>query len=169
MVADRRREETARWFRIEAVTNCLRLSALALLAAAAAPAQYREVRVEFDSGGCISCAESVKGRLARVRGVEEVELDLERSVVSLRLADDNRVRLLPLVSRIGQGGAKVLKVCIVADGKVERGVAGPTFRVEGVGEVFQFEGEAPAAGEVVRIEAEADAEEKVLRVGRECG
>lgn len=138
--------------------------------ASSAQAQIQEVRVEFDDGGCVTCAESIATRLGRVRGVEETELDLEKGVVRLRLAEDNRVRLLPLVSRIGQGGAKVLKVCLSARGVVEEDESGTKFRTGGVGELFRLAGDLPPAGADVLLEVEAvDVEDRLLRVVAKCG
>jgi len=141
-----------------------------LLSGAVARAQLQEVRVEFDDGGCVTCAESIETRLGRVRGVEETELDLEKGVVRLRLAEDNRVRLLPLVSRVGQGGAKVLQVCLSVRGAVEKDGDAVKFRTGGVGEVFGLEGDLPPAAGEVLLEAEAvDVEGRLLRVDGQCG
>ena len=144
-----------------------RLATLLLLWAMAAPAQFLEFRVRFDDGGCLSCAESLEGRLQRVRGVETVTFDLELGIVELKLAADNGVRLAPLMSRIEQGAAKALETRVVAKGVLvdDAGVRKLALQGEAAGQVYWLEGDASGQLGPVVIEADVlDALEGRLRV-----
>jgi copper chaperone CopZ len=121
-----------------------------------AAAQFRQLEVTFEDTGCASCVESLEGRLARVRGVEAVNLDAERSVVTLRLEENNRVRLGPLFARITQDGTKITRVAAVALGAIERNADAWVFHPSGLGQTFrlQLTGEAkvrPESGVVYKI------------------
>lgn len=144
-----------------------RLAALLLLVAIGAPAQFLEFRVRFDDGGCLSCAESLEGRLQRVRGVETVTLDLEQGIVKLTLAPDNGVRLAPLLSRIEQGAAKALETTLVAKGVLIHAAGLRKIELQGPaeGQVYLLEGDTGAAEGSVIIEAQVlDAAAGRLRV-----
>lgn len=121
----------------------VRLATLVLLGALAAPAQFLEFRVRFDDGGCLSCAESLEGRMQRVRGVETVTLDVERGIIELKLAADNRVRLAPLISRIEQGAAKALETRLVAKGVLvdDAGTRKIELQGQAAGQVYLIEGD----------------------------
>ncbi len=144
-----------------------RLATLFLLGAIAAPAQFLEFRIRFDDGGCLSCAESLKGRLERVRGVETVTLDVEQGIVELKLAADNGVRLAPLLSRIEQGAAKALETSLVAKGVLVdvAGVRKIELLGEAAGQVYSLEGDTRAAEGPVIVQAHVlDAAAGRLRV-----
>ena len=144
-----------------------RLATLLLLCAIAAPAQFLEFRIRFDDGGCLSCAESLKDRLQRVRGVQTVTLDLQQGFIELKLAADNRVRLAPLMSRIEQGAARALETKLVAKGvvKTEDGERKLELQGEAAGQVYSLEGDTNTALGLVVVEAEVlDALEGRLRV-----
>lgn len=103
-------------------------------------------------------------RLERIRGVESVRLDADQGTVDIRLADENRVRLVPLISRIGQGGTKILNACVTAQGQVD----GKTLLLESVNETYQLEGDAPPPGEH-QVHAEiSDLDNKQLRLTGSC-
>ena len=144
-----------------------RLAVLLLLGVLAAPAQFLEFRVRFDDGGCLSCAESLEGRLQRVRGVETVTLDLERGIIELKLAADNRVRLAPLMSRIEQGAAKALETRLVAKGILvdDGGARKIELQGEAAGQVYLLEGDTGSQLGPAVIEADLlDAVEGRLQV-----
>jgi copper chaperone CopZ len=96
----------------------MRLAIVLLVTALSASAEFRRVEVDFQGIDCVSCVESLPGRLERVRGVEAVEVDLDRSRVTVRLEAGNRARLAPLLSRITQDGTKILRVEAVVRGKI---------------------------------------------------
>lgn len=131
-----------------------RLGTLLLLCATMLPAQFLSFEVRFDDGGCISCAESLEGRMQRVRGVEKVTLDLEKGVIRLELAPDNPVRLVPLMSRIEQGGAKALETKITARGVLNQD--GKSLELSGgaAGQVYFLEGDSAGLLGPVLLEAE---------------
>jgi hypothetical protein len=144
-----------------------RLATLFLLGAIAAPAQFLEFRIRFDDGGCVTCAESLKGRLERVRGVETVTLNLQQGIVELKLAADNGVRLAPLMSRIEQGAAKALKTTLVAKGMLIDAAGAKKIELQGeaAGQVYLLEGDTGAAKGPVIVHAQVlDAAAGRLRV-----
>lgn len=133
-----------------------RLAALFLLWAIGAPAQFLEFQIRFDDGGCFSCAESLQGRLQRVRGVEQVTLDLVRGIIELKLAADNSVRLAPLMSRIEQGAAKALETKLVAKGVLSGAAGARKLELQGqaAGQVYLLEGDTSAAQGPVIVHAQ---------------
>lgn len=144
-----------------------RLATLLLLWALAAPAQFLEFRIRFDDGGCLSCAESLEGRLQRVRGVETVTLDVERGTIVLKLSADNRVRLAPLMSRIEQGAAKALETRLVARGVLVGDAGARKIELEGeaAGQVYLLVGDTGSQLGPAVLEADlVDAVEGRLRV-----
>ncbi|MBI1357197.1 MAG: hypothetical protein GC160_22890 [Acidobacteria bacterium] len=125
----------------------MRLAILLLAAVAAAPAEFLELRIVFEGTDCLSCAESLEPRLARVRGVEKVELDLETSTIRLALAVGNKVRLGPLEARITQDGTKIASIEAVCRGAVVGGDGGPSLQPDGLTEALPLAGaELPPAG-----------------------
>lgn len=66
-----------------------------LLVLAALPlfAQLHNVDIKVSGIDCASCATSVPARLKRIRGVEAAAFDPAKSMVSVRLAADNKVTL----------------------------------------------------------------------------
>jgi copper chaperone CopZ len=132
-----------------------------------AAAQFQQMEVTFEDTGCASCVESLEGRLARVRGVEAVDLDAERRVVTLRLEDKNRVRLGPLFARITQDGTKITRVAAVALGAIEGNSDAWLFHPSGLGQTFQLQ----LAGEAAKVRPENGVVYKVSGVlsGTELG
>lgn len=96
----------------------MRLAALLFATVLSAQAEFRRIEVNFQPTDCVSCTESLQGRLERVRGVASVEMDLDRSVVTLVLEAGNQVRLTPLLSRITQDGTKIVRTDAVVRGMI---------------------------------------------------
>ena len=132
-----------------------------------AAAQFQQMEVTFEDTGCASCVESLEGRLARVRGVEAVNLDAERGVVTLRLEENNRVRLGPLFARITQDGTKITRVAAVALGAIEGNADAWLFHPSGLGQTFRLQ----LAGEAAKVRPESGVVYKVSGVlsGAELG
>lgn len=133
-----------------------RLTAFLLVMVGALPAQFLEFQIRFDAGGCVSCAESLKGRMQRVRGIETVTVDLERGMIRLELAADNRVRLVPLMSRIEQGGARALETKLKAKGVVVEDGSGQKLELQGAatGQTYILGGDTHGLQGPVVVEAE---------------
>jgi hypothetical protein len=117
----------------------MRAAILLLVTTLAAHAEFLRVEVTFQGTDCISCTESLQGRLERVRGVESVALDLERSIVTLGLAAENSVRLAPLLSRITQDGTKISRIEIVAKGAILREEGKLRFQPVGLKETYRLQ------------------------------
>lgn len=116
----------------------MRLAILLLAAALSASAEFRRVEVDFEGTGCVSCVESLPGRLERVRGVESVEVDLARNRVTIRLEAGNKVRLAPLFSRITQDGTKIRRVETVGRGTIARQGDELRFQPSGLTETYRM-------------------------------
>lgn len=116
----------------------MRLAILLLVTALSAKAEFRRVEVDFEGTGCASCAESLPGRLERVRGVESVEVDLDRSRVTIQLAAGNKARLAPLFSRITQDGTKIRRVETLVRGKIARQDGKLSFQPSGLTETYHL-------------------------------
>jgi copper chaperone CopZ len=127
---------------------------LLLVAALPLSAEFLRIDVAFEDIGCASCIESLEGRLARVRGVERVEIDAKRGVATLHLAAKNHVRLRPLLSRITQDGTKVARIDVIALGSIQTGsietgsiettTAGFLFQPSGLTQAYRLKFEAKA-------------------------
>jgi copper chaperone CopZ len=130
----------------------MRLAVILLLAAFSANAEFRRVDVDFEGTGCVSCAESLPDRLKRVRGVQSVEVDLDRNRVTIQLESGNKARLAPLFSRITQDGTKIRRVETVVIGKVVAQGDDLAFQPSGLVETYRLR---PAEG--VRISPQAEA------------
>jgi len=77
-----------------------------------------QIDIKFTDSGCASCAESLIGRLQKVRGVDTVKATGDG--VEIRLKPDNRVRLQTLRDFVEQGGGKVTAMQLSARGIVEK-------------------------------------------------
>ncbi len=120
------------------------LTFLFLLAAFPACAEFLWVAVTFEDIGCVSCVDSLQGRLARVRGVEKVEVDAAKRTATLHLQPGNRVRLGPLLSRITQDGTKVTGVVVSAQGTIESTQEGLAFQPSGLSQPYRLQLPPPA-------------------------
>jgi copper chaperone CopZ len=98
----------------------MRLLVCAFVLAVPLAAELLETEITFEGTGCVSCAESLEPRLARVRGVESVELNLESSTVKLQLEEGNKARIGPLRLRVTQDGTKIVAMTAVLRGVAEQ-------------------------------------------------
>ena len=123
----------------------MRLALVLMLAAVPVFGELLRIGVAFQDAGCASCVESLAGRLARVRGVERVELDAEESLVTLHLTPGNRVRLTPLLARITQDGTKVLRTEVMGRGTIVAAEGGYVFEPAGSAQTYRLRLEEDAA------------------------
>ncbi len=148
----------------------MRFAILLLATALGASGEFRQVVVDFEGTGCVSCAESLPGRLGRVRGVEKADVDLDHNRLTIGLAAGNKTRLGPLLSRITQDGTKIRRVEALVRGRIIEAGATPGFQPSGLTETYLLEPAADASkvapqedvlyevrGVVSRIEPGADA------------
>ncbi len=122
----------------------MRLAVLLLLAALPLSAEFLRIDVAFEDIGCAACVDSLEGRLARVRGVERVEIDSKRGVATLQLALKNRVRLRTLLSRITQDGTKIARIEVIALGSIGTSATGFIFELSGLAERYALNFDAKA-------------------------
>lgn len=116
----------------------MRAAILLLVTGLAAHAEFLRIEVTFQGTDCISCTKSLQGRLERVRAVASVALDLERSIVTMDLEAENKVRLAPLLSRITQDGTKILRIDAVAKGAIARQEGKLRFQPAGLQETYRL-------------------------------
>lgn len=112
---------------------------LLVLLASPLSAELLEAEIRFQGTGCVSCAESLEPRLARIRGMETVELDLEEGRIRLKLEAGNRARIGPLRLRVTQDGTKILSMSAVAQGVAARKDRVWTFTLSGPNEEMRLQ------------------------------
>lgn len=142
-------------------------TALAALAAIPLFAQFDSIELRFEGMGCTSCIESMPARIKRMRGVEDVSVDAAASILKVRLAETNRVRLEQIRDAIQQDGTKVKSASVTVHGTVlqQEGKwiirpfeGGATYLLEGAGpwtaaKRYRVTGNIvdPAPGAVLRV------------------
>jgi copper chaperone CopZ len=97
----------------------IRLLLLAVLLTAPALAQFQSIEITFDGIGCKPCIDSLPERLRRIRGVESATVDPDRGLLSVRLADQNRVRLEQIRDFIEQDGTKARRATVRVAGELK--------------------------------------------------
>lgn len=118
------------------------LLAVVILAAPLA-AEFREITFTIAGTGCASCAESLRKRLARVRGVESAEESGAGKLV-LKLAEGNRVRIEQLRDFVMQGGNRIEEIAVEVRGRVEQAEGALRFHPEGLAATYRVSGGEPA-------------------------
>lgn len=93
-------------------------SILLVLCAIPALAQFESIDLRFEGVGCASCVESIPARIQRLRGVESVTVDAAASLVKIRLAPANRIRLEQVRDLIEQDGTKVRSAHVAVRGEI---------------------------------------------------
>ncbi len=98
----------------------MKLLLLSLIAVFPSLAQFRSIEAVFEDIGCISCLDSISGRLQRVRGVESAVVDREHKTLKIGLAAENRVRLEQVRDLIEQDGTKLVKAAVRVKGELSQ-------------------------------------------------
>jgi copper chaperone CopZ len=117
-----------------------------LLLLSSAHAEFLRIEVSMKDMNCASCSESLGKAFEKMRGVQHVEVAIEKGTVVLELADKNRVTLEQVwdtVKRIGftPGETKVA---------VRGAVKGSALNISVIDKTIQLEGRA-AEGENVEL------------------
>ncbi len=125
-------------------------SALAVLALLpAARAEFRLVEFTLGSVDCAQCFESLPSRMKRTRGVESVDLNAPKAMVTVRLAAGNRTRIELLADAIKQDGTKIKLIRVEATGAILRDGDKLTFTPSGLSQSYAIEGAKPAESAAV--------------------
>ena len=116
---------------------------LLLLALSTARAEFLRIEVFMKDMNCASCSDSLGKAFEKIRGVQHVEVSMEKGTVTLDLADKNRVTIEQVwdtVKRIGftPGDTKVT---------VRGAVLGDSLTISVIDKAIGIEGRAPQ-GEV---------------------
>jgi len=85
----------------------------------------------------------VKNAVGRLDGVRHVEVELGTRLVRITPARDRTLDLAALAPAVRKGGARAVRMRIVAAGAVE---PGPGFRIAGWPVAYAIDGEAPPEG-----------------------
>jgi len=109
-----------------------------LLSAACLRGEFLRIEVAFADIGCTACLGSLRGRLERVRGVERVDIDVDKGSATLHLAAENRARLAPVLSRITQDGTKILHTRVDVRGTIRAEGKELLFQPSGLTETYRF-------------------------------
>ena len=86
----------------------------------AAAAQFLSMEITFQGVGCVSCAESLPERVRRIRGVESAAVDVEKGILKIALAHENRVRIEQVRDMIEQDGTKAKTAAVKVQGELSR-------------------------------------------------
>src|SRR5689334_6071977 len=94
----------------------MKLALLAALVVLPCSAQFRSIEITFEGIGCASCMESLPSRMQRLRGVESATVDAQRGVLTIQLAEQNRVRLEQVRDMVEQDGTKTKTASVTVKG-----------------------------------------------------
>jgi copper chaperone CopZ len=88
------------------------------------PAEYLRIEQSFGAMDCASCAEFIQKKLTRNPGVESVNVDRKKNVVTVVLKPGNKVRLRQIRDFVEQSGfqPKEAEVVVLGTASVERGI-----------------------------------------------
>ncbi|MCC6389877.1 MAG: heavy-metal-associated domain-containing protein [Bryobacterales bacterium] len=88
------------------------------------PAEYLRIEQSFAAMDCASCAGFIQKKLARNPGVESVNVDRKKNVVTVALKPGNKVRLRQVRDFVEQSGFKPreAEVVVLGTASVERGI-----------------------------------------------
>src|ERR1700730_4800935 len=109
---------------------------LMLMALSTARAEFLHIEVFMKDMNCASCADSLGKAFEKMRGVQHVEVNMDKGTVALELADTNRVtveQVWDTVKRIGftPGDTKVTVRGNVKDSSLTISVIDKTIAIEG--------------------------------------
>ncbi len=85
----------------------------------------------------------MKNAVGRLDGVRHVEVELGTRLVRITPARDRTLDLTAIAPAVRAGGARVVRMRIVAAGAVE---PGPSFRIAGWPVSYAIDGDAPPEG-----------------------
>lgn len=121
-----------------------RICLLVFLPAGAAVAQFSFIELRFEGVGCAPCIESMPERMKRLRGVESASVDAAKGLLTVKLAQQNRVRVEQIRDAIEQDGTKARSATVQIRGKAD---ADRMLSAQGVSAQYRLEGKDVKAGE----------------------
>lgn len=115
---------------------------LMLMALSTARAEFLRIEVSMKDMNCASCADSLGKAFEKMRGVQRVDVSMEKGTATLELAEQNRVTIEQVwdtVKRIGftPRDTKVL---------VRGNVSGDSLTISVIDKTIAIEGRAPQGG-----------------------
>lgn len=139
----------------------MKLLPLFLLTALPSLAQFRSMEITFEGIGCASCMESLPARIERLRGVESATVDAQQSILKIRLAEQNRVRLEQVRDMIEQDGTKTKTAVVTVKGELSQTDGKWVLQPPSLPSAYEVEAASPAAGtctisgEVVKLKPQS--------------
>ena len=139
----------------------MKLLPLFLLAALPSLAQFRSIKITFEGIGCASCMESLPARMQRLRGVESATVDAQHGILTIRLAEQNRVRLEQVRDMIEQDGTKAKSAAVTVKGELSQTDGKWVLQPPSLPSAYEVEASLPVAGtftisgEVVKLKPES--------------
>jgi copper chaperone CopZ len=109
---------------------------LLLMTLATARAEFLRIEVSMKDMNCASCSDSLAKAFEKIRGVQHVDVSMEKGTVTLELAERNRVaieQVWDIVKRIGftPGDTKVTVRGAVKGNSLTISVTDKTIAIEG--------------------------------------
>ena len=109
---------------------------LLLMALSTAHAEFLRIEVSMKDMNCASCSDSMGKAFEKIRGVQHVDVSMEKGTVTLELAEKNRVTIEQVwdtVKRIGftPGDTKVIVRGSVQGDSLTISVIDKTIAIEG--------------------------------------
>src|SRR5215831_11773175 len=92
--------------------------------------------------------ESLPGRIQRLRGVEDAAVDAQRGVLTIQLAEQNRVRLEQVRDMIEQDGTKVKSAAVTVKGELAQVDGKWVLQPPSLPASYEVEAASPFAGTV---------------------
>ena len=105
--------------------------------------------------------ESLPARMQRLRGVDSATVDAQHGVLTIRLAEQNRIRLEQVRDMIEQDGTKTKTAAVTVKGELSRTDGKWVLRPPSLASAYEVEAASPAAGtytvsgEVARLRPES--------------
>lgn len=122
----------------------MKLALFSIMAALPCLAQFRLIEIKFEGVGCAGCIDSLPSRMQRLRGVESAVVDVDRGILKVHLATQNRVRLEQVRDLIEQDGTKTVQAAVRVKGDLAKLDAKWLLRPKELSTSYEVESKAAA-------------------------
>jgi copper chaperone CopZ len=116
---------------------------LLLMALSTAHAEFLRIEVFMKDMNCASCSDSMGKAFEKIRGVQHVEVSMEKGTVTLELSEKNRVTIEQVWDTVKRIGFTPGDTKVIVRGRVQ----GDSLTISGIDKTIGIEGHAPQ-GEV---------------------
>jgi copper chaperone CopZ len=115
--------------------------ALFLAALVTARAEFLHVEVFMRDMNCQSCSESLAGSFKRLRGVEKVDVSMEKGSVLLDLAKSNRISVEQVWDAIKRVGFTPGETVVAVHGAIKKDAGKSMIEVTDLGRTYEIDGD----------------------------